>query len=94
MHCLHDLHNIFLTMFLLLIIQLQVLSSDPLEAGLAGSEPVDLGGGSVVALETAVEGAALDELRPEVHGHLVAAEGLELVLTLVRVPQLLTQTLP
>ena len=73
---------------------MEVLGCDPLEACLAGLEPLELAHGLLVALEAAVEGTALDELRPEVHGHLVAAEGLELVLPLVRVSELLAQTLP
>jgi len=91
---LHDLHEHLSLGLRVFLIQLKVLGCDPLEARLAGLEPVELPHGPLVALQAPLEGATLNQLRPEVHGHFVPAQGLELVLTLVRVSQLLTQTLP
>ena len=91
---LHDPGHCSRGLLLAAVEEREVFSGDPLEAGLAPPESFQVPHVLLVGLETAGEGAARDELRPEVHGHFVPAQGLELVLALVRVPQLLPQTFP
>ena len=50
--------------------------------------------GPLVALEPLFKGSTLDQLGPEVDVHLVPAQCLELIFTLVRVPKLLPEALP